>query len=234
MKPKTIWLFLFCLWLVGCTDSIPEPTATLTPRPTFTATALPATAISQATATTTPPPTATLTPVPTFTPTKTPIPTRKPTATATPTITPSPTPAPTATPLPPVLIPVNVSLPGNGQVIQPGNVGQLQEVARLGLGKAIQVAYAPDGSRVAVATPLGVYFYDTATYQQVGFIAAANELVRPSPSPPTGKRWRWVRYALAVTFKSNYADSPNGQLLTSVLPQKNARESGAIWFVSEW
>ena len=81
------------------------------------------------------------------------------------------------------MIPVSVSLPTNGPVIQPGNVGQLQEVARLGLGKAIQVEYAPDGSRVAVATPLGVYFYDTATYQQVGFIAAANELVRVAFSP---------------------------------------------------
>ncbi|MBK9051140.1 MAG: hypothetical protein IPL78_09545 [Chloroflexi bacterium] len=85
--------------------------------------------------------------------------------------------------MPPVLIPVNVSLPTNGAVIQPGNVGQLQEVARLGLGKAIQVAYAPDGSRVAVATPLGVYFYDTATYQQVGFIAAANQLYTIAFSP---------------------------------------------------
>lgn len=82
-----------------------------------------------------------------------------------------------------MLIPVNVSLPNNGQVIQPGNVGQLQEVARLGLGKAIQVEYAPDGSRVAVATPLGVYFYETATYQQVGFIAAANQLYTLAFSP---------------------------------------------------
>ncbi len=228
MKPKTIWLFLFCLWLVGCTDSIPEPTATLTPRPTFTATALPATAISQVTATTTPPPTATLTPVPTFTPTKTPIPTRKPTATPTPTITPSPTPAPTATPLPPVLIPVNVSLPGNGQVIQPGNVGQLQEVARLGLGKAIQVEYAPDGSRVAVATPLGVYFYDTATYQQVGFIAAANELVRVAFSPD------WQTMAMG-TLRSGYVyvelrQLPEGQLL-HLLPRES-QGVGAIWFVA--
>lgn len=196
MKPKTFWLFLFCLWLVACTDSVPEPTATLTPRPTFTATTLPATAISQVTATATPSPTATLTP--TFTPTKTPIPTRKPTATATPTITPSPTLAPTATPLPPVMIPVTVSLPGNGQVIQPGNVGQLQEVARLGLGKAIQVEYAPDGSRVAVATPLGVYFYDTATYQQVGFIAAANQLYTIAFSPD------WQTLALGTKLPNRY------------------------------
>jgi WD40 repeat protein len=210
MKQKFAWLMLFCAFLVACTDSVPEATATLTPRPT--ATALPATAISQVTATTTLLPTATLTSVPTFTPTQTPIPTRRPTATATPTITPSPTSAPTATPLPPVLIPVNVSLPTNGPVIQPGNVGQLQEVARLGLGKAIQVEYAPDGSRVAVATPLGVYFYDTATYQQVGFFAAANQLYTIAFSPD------WQTLALGTKLPSRQTEVelhrlPGGELL---------------------
>ena len=120
--------------------------------------------------------------------------------------------APTATPLPPVLIPVNVSLPGNGQVIQPGNVGQLQEVARLGLGKAIQVEYAPDGSRVAVATPLGVYFYDTATYQQVGFIAAANQLYTLAFSPD------WQTLAMGTILPTRQIQVelhrlPNGELL---------------------
>lgn len=181
MKQRIACLLLFCILLVACTDAVPEPTVTPTRLPTSTPIA--AAIIPTATVTATPSPTTTLTPVPTFTPTKTPTPTRQPTATNTPTRTPSPTPAPTATPLPPVLIPVNVSLPTNGPVIQPGNVGQLQEVARLGLGKAIQVEYAPDGSRVAVATPLGVYFYDPATYQQVGFIAAANQLYTLAFSP---------------------------------------------------
>ena len=63
MKQKFVWLVLFCTFLVACTDSVPEPTATLTPRPTATATALPATAISQATATTTPSPSAYLSPL---------------------------------------------------------------------------------------------------------------------------------------------------------------------------
>lgn len=103
-------------------------------------------------------------------------------------------------------------LPTNGQVIQPGNVGQLQEVARLGLGKAIQVEYAPNGSRVAVATPLGVYFYDTATYQQVGFIAAANQLYTLAFSPD------WQTLAMGTKLPSRYIQVelhrlPNGELL---------------------
>lgn len=127
------------------------------------------------------------------------------------------------------MIPVNVSLPTNGQVIQPGNVGQLQEVARLGLGKAIQVEYAPDGSRVAVATPLGVYFYDTATYQQVGFIAAANQLFRVAFSPD------WQTMAMG-TLRSGYVyvelrQLPEGQLL-HLLPRES-QGVGAIRFVAD-
>ena len=43
-------------------------------------------------------------------------------------------------------------------------------IVRLGKGGINQVAYSPDGRRLAVAGPAGILLYDTQTYQEVSFL----------------------------------------------------------------
>ena len=42
--------------------------------------------------------------------------------------------------------------------------------ARLGRGSIGEVHYSPDGTRLAVASSIGIWLYDTATYQEVALI----------------------------------------------------------------
>ena len=42
--------------------------------------------------------------------------------------------------------------------------------ARLGKGFARDIAYSPDGSRFAVAGSIGIWIYDTTTYQEVNLL----------------------------------------------------------------
>ena len=44
-------------------------------------------------------------------------------------------------------------------------------VARLGKGSVEEVLYSPDGARLAVLSSIGIWFYDTTTYREVGVIA---------------------------------------------------------------
>ena len=39
-------------------------------------------------------------------------------------------------------------------------------IARLGKGSINAIQYAPDGTRFAVASSLGIWIYDTATFQE--------------------------------------------------------------------
>ena len=44
-------------------------------------------------------------------------------------------------------------------------------VARLGKGSVREVQYSPDGSRLAVGGSVGIWLYDTATYQEIALLA---------------------------------------------------------------
>jgi WD40 repeat protein len=107
-----------------------------------------------------PTPEPTSTPFPTDTPTLTPLPSETPTTT--PTLTPNPTltPTPTATPSPtPVLAGTPYALAP--AAITEGNIRQMSELARWGRGLAQDLAFSPDGSRLAAASELGIYFYQS-------------------------------------------------------------------------
>lgn len=109
------------------------PVATLTPTPAETATV-------------------TITPTATVTPTRTPMPTR--------TITPTPTTTPTATAtaIPPA---AGTPLPVGGEPIVEANLSRLNLLAQWGRGRVEAIAWSPDGGRLAVSTPLGVYLYES-------------------------------------------------------------------------
>ena len=86
------------------------------------------------------------------------------TATPLPTFTPTPSATPTLTSTA-TLPPVTVGTPGPAQreALVESNLSRLRELARWGRGRVDALAWSPDGSRLAVATPLGVYLYDALT-----------------------------------------------------------------------
>ena len=69
-------------------------------------------------------------------------------------------------------------------------------VARLGKGRIRDVKYSPDGTRLAVASSVGIWLYDTETYQEVALL---------TQEPDAGER---------VVFNS-VAFSPDGETMAS-------------------
>jgi WD40 repeat protein len=52
-----------------------------------------------------------------------------------------------------------------GAVISEANAGEIAVVGRIGLGKLAQIALAPDGATLAVASTTGVHLYDASTLE---------------------------------------------------------------------
>ncbi|MDW8300678.1 MAG: protein kinase, partial [Anaerolineae bacterium] len=130
----------------------PTRTPTRTFTPTFTATRTP-------TRTFTPTFTATATPTRTFTPTFTA--TATPTHTSTPTFTATATPTRTFTPTH-----TATSTPTPAPTIGVGNFERVAELRRIGRGTVEQVAFSPNGKRLAVAGSLGIWLYDAQDLQR--------------------------------------------------------------------
>ena len=51
-------------------------------------------------------------------------------------------------------------------------------IARLGKGTINEIAYSPDGNRLAVAGSIGIWLYDTTTYQEIALLTGHRETVR--------------------------------------------------------
>ena len=60
-------------------------------------------------------------------------------------------------------------------------------VARLGKGAINEIQYSPEGARLAVATSIGVWLYDTATYREVALIPGHTEGINSATFSPDGK-----------------------------------------------
>lgn len=119
--------------------------------------------------------TVTATPAPTETalPTSTVTPTRTPTATITPTPTITPTIAPALAGTPITL---------GSEPIMETNLQQVRLLAQWGRGRVQGLAWSPDGSTIAVSTPLGIYLY-RGVPQTGTFSAAAPDTLEPGGTP---------------------------------------------------
>ena len=49
-------------------------------------------------------------------------------------------------------------------------------IARLGKGRINAMKYSPDGTVFAVATSVGIWLYDTETYQETALLARNNNM----------------------------------------------------------
>ena len=59
--------------------------------------------------------------------------------------------------------------------------------ARLGKGVINEIHYSPDGTRLAVASSIGIWIYDTATHQEVALLTRTMHSVRSVAFSPDGK-----------------------------------------------
>jgi len=170
---KMRYLLVCLLWLAACTHepSPPEPTEAVVMVDEVTM----ETAV-------TPSPVPTISPTSTLAPSATsthiPIPTAVPTKMATMTVTSTLEPS-RIPPVPTISIwtGIGTPMPFAHAAISPENVTQIQELGRWGKGVVLDAIYSPDGKQIAVATPLGVYFYDAETAQQLRVIQAEREMV---------------------------------------------------------
>ncbi len=58
---------------------------------------------------------------------------------------------------------------------------------RLGKGSLNQIQYSPDGTRLAVASSIGVWLYDTTTYKEIALLTGHTERVTCIAFSPDGK-----------------------------------------------
>ena len=58
---------------------------------------------------------------------------------------------------------------------------------RLGRGRTGEMRYSPDGTRLAVASGIGIWLYDTATYQDVSLLTGQSEQIFNIAFSPDGK-----------------------------------------------
>ena len=104
--------------------------------------------------------------------------------------------------------------------------------ARLGKGRISQIKYSPDGTRLAVASTIGIWLYDTATHQEVALLAGQTYVDSVAFSPDgstiacgswpasirlwdaeTGDHLRKLKGHLSLVF--SVAFSPDGRTMAS-------------------
>jgi len=166
--------------------------------------------------------------------TETPTPTATGTPTKSPTATVTNTPTNAATPTATLSFPLSAStpLPENLPKISPGNVGKVKQLAHWGEGMVTQLAWAPDGKILAVASSIGIYLYDPATLDELNFISSSAHISCLTFSPDgmilatgswggTIQLWHFPDMKLINTFKDNddnvysLAFSPDGSTIAS-------------------
>ena len=60
-------------------------------------------------------------------------------------------------------------------------------VAQLGKGRIHDVQYSPDGARLAVVSSIGIWLYDTTTYQEIALLAGHTDRISSVAFSPDGK-----------------------------------------------
>ena len=103
---------------------------------------------------------------------------------------------------------------------------------RLGKGGVSEIAYSPDGTKIAVATTLGIWIYDAKTSEELNLFTGGRSPIDTVAFSPDGKMlasdidgenlclWDADTGAQLRTFKSNYnistiVFSPDGRLIAS-------------------
>ena len=87
-----------------------------------------------------------------------------------------------------VLLLVSIPFPPNSFAQDYTQMGLPEgAIARLGKGYINDIAYAPDGTQLAVATSIGVWFYDTATDTELNFLSGEPDYVQTIAFSPDSR-----------------------------------------------
>ena len=70
-------------------------------------------------------------------------------------------------------------------------------IARFGKGWIAGLQYSPDGSRLAVATAIGIWLYDTATLQEVDLLTGQTAIYENATYSPSSMAYSPVEDILA-------------------------------------
>jgi WD40 repeat protein len=156
--------------------------------------------------------------------------TASPSATLPPSLLPTIPPTQTITPFPTPLALESTPIPFHGQTIQVDNASQVVELARWGKGNANNLANSPDGSVLAVASSLGIYFYDMdqnlldiiPTADSIDSLAfvPGTDLLAAGSQTGTIDFWDWRKKSLVKSIDTGTGDwiedltvSPQADLL---------------------
>ena len=143
---------------------------------------------------------------------------------------PTDTPTPTLTPELPVL--AQTSLPLERQAISAVNAESLELVARWGRGTIEEIAWSEEGSLVAVAGSIGVFLYDSVSFDTLAYFETGSWAYTVAISPDgayvaagledsTVRVWQVSDQTLLLTLEGHaeavwsVAFSPDGNLLGS-------------------
>ena len=120
-------------------------------------------------------------------------------------------------------------------------------VARLGKGSVGRVLYSPDGAQLAVVSSVGIWLYDTATYQEISLSVGHTDSISSVAFSPDGttlasgsgdavrlwdiKRWELKRTLTEHTERIySLAFSPDGKVLASGSRDETVR----LWDTETW
>jgi len=166
------------------------------------------------------------------------------TATAVPTST--ATPLPTVTPTPKLPVALGTLMPASSISISSSNLDQVVELARWGKGVISDIEYSPDGTILAVASPVGISIRKADSLEEILYIETAIYVNNVAFSPDgktiaaalddkTAKIWSLSDGSLITTFEGHtdwvtaVAFSADGTLLATGSADKTA----SVWKVSD-
>lgn len=131
------------------------------------------------------------------------IPTHKP---STPTIEPTFSPAPTAS-----ITPASIStIAPDTKILSPANALDMKRIHRFGTGKAYDIKWSPNGKYLALATAVGVFLYDSQTFEEVRLIDV-NEAIESMTFSPDG-----LMLAIAVQGKVSIWSIESGAKMSAL------------------
>ena len=96
---------------------------------------------------------------------------------------------------------------------------------RLGKGWMVEMRYSPDGTRLAVASTIGIWLYDTATHQEVALLTGHKDYARSVSFSPDGGTITTAGFFIKGTVR--LWDAVTGQLKATL-----TRHTGSVQSVS--
>ncbi len=84
---------------------------------------------------------------------------------------------------PPIKVSPQPTVTPQSMVLSPSNASQIVELKRFGKGIIKQLLLSPDGKTIAMATSIGIYFYDAVTLSEISYIDTQSQVTSIAFTP---------------------------------------------------